>query len=110
MLIAELTGCWVHPTEKCWIDVRKAQADAAARPEFKGSVLFVETHEFVRDEKVSPGGWACHEWNNAETYFLVGNAMGEGMKKLLSTPAQPIHGGRPTGARFPGRKLVARAH
>jgi hypothetical protein len=67
-----------------WAAVRKAQADAAARPEFKGTVRFVETHDFVRRPEDSPcPGHGHHEFANAETYFLVGNALGEGMKSLL---------------------------
>jgi len=72
-----------------WWALRKAQAAAAARPEFRGNVLFVETHDFVRKEEDSPGGWPCHEFNNAETYFLVGDALGKGMADLLK-----VRGGR----------------
>ena len=83
VVIGELTGPWVK-AEGPWATVRKAQADAAARPEFKGSALFVETHDFVREPKDSPcPGHGHHEFANAETYFLVGSALGEGMKSLL---------------------------
>lgn len=83
VVIGELTGPWVK-AEGQWATVRKAQADAAARPEFKGTVLFVETHDFVRKPEDSPcPGHGHHEFANAETYFLVGNALGESMKKLL---------------------------
>jgi hypothetical protein len=86
VVIGELTGPWgADCKEKAALAIRKAQADAAARPEFKGTVLFVETHDFVRPAKESPNpGHGHHEFGNAETYFLVGNALGEGMKKLLS--------------------------
>ena len=48
---------------------------------------FVETHDFVRKPEDSPNpGHGHHEFGNAETYFLVGNALGEGMKKLLTPP------------------------
>ena len=46
-VIGELTGPWVQ-APGAWAKLRKAQAAAAARPEFKGTVLFVETHDFVR--------------------------------------------------------------
>jgi hypothetical protein len=78
VVVAELTGPWVKVGGE-WGDLRKAQADAA-----DPARLFVPTRDFVRKEEESPGGWPCHEFNNAETYFLVGNAMGEGMKKLLA--------------------------
>jgi len=83
VVIGELTGPWVK-AEGQWAAIRKAQANAAARPEFKSTVLFVETHEFVRLPEESPcPTHGHHEFANAETYFLVGNALGEGMKGLL---------------------------
>ncbi|MCY2952571.1 MAG: glycoside hydrolase N-terminal domain-containing protein [Planctomycetota bacterium] len=83
VVIGELTGPWVQAPGE-WATLRKAQAAAAARPEFKGNVLFVETHDFVRKPEDSPcPGHGHHEFANAETYFLVGNTLGEGMKKLL---------------------------
>jgi hypothetical protein len=83
-VIGEITGPWVQAPGE-WATLRKAQAAAAARPEFKGNVLFVETHDFVRKPEDSPcPGHGHHEFANAETYFLVGNAIGEGMKKLLN--------------------------
>ncbi len=86
VVIGELTGPWVDAPGE-WATLRKAQAAAAARPEFKGNVLFVETHDFVRPAKESPNpGHGHHEFGNAETYFLVGDALGKGMIKLL-TPA-----------------------
>jgi len=83
IVIGELTGPWVQ-AEGAWAALRQAQAGAAARPEFKGKVRFVETHNFVRKPEDSPcPGHGHHEFANAETYFLVGNALGQGMKKLL---------------------------
>jgi hypothetical protein len=90
VVIGELTGAWVK-AEGPWAALRKAQADAAARPEFKGTVWFVETHDFVRRPEDSPcPGHGHHEFANAETYFLVGNALGEGMKSLLSPPQDSL--------------------
>ncbi|MCY3022285.1 MAG: sialate O-acetylesterase [Planctomycetota bacterium] len=84
VVIGELTGPWVQAPGE-WATLRKAQAAAAARPEFQGTVFFVETHDFVRKPEESPNpGHGHHEFGNAETYFLVGNALGEGMKKLLT--------------------------
>jgi hypothetical protein len=60
----------------------KAQAAVAEYEEFKGNVAFVKTREFWRDKEVSPNGNDYH-WNtNAETYYLIGEAMGNAMKKL----------------------------
>ena len=83
-VIGELTGPWVQaPAE--WEKLRKAQAAAAARPEFKGNVTVVPTRDFVRPAKESPNpGHGHHEFGNAETYFLVGDALGRGMLELLA--------------------------
>ena len=88
-VVGELTGPWVEAPDE-WAMLRKAQAAAAARPEFKGNVLFVETHDFVRKAEDSPNpGHGHHEFGNAETYFLVGDALGKGMRALLdSRPAK----------------------
>lgn len=88
VVIGELTGPWVQ-APGAWATLRKAQANAANRPEFKGNVLFVETHDFVRRAEDSPNpGHGHHEFGNAETYFLVGDALGKGMVKLHAALAK----------------------
>lgn len=73
-VVGELTGPWVEAPGE-WKTLRQAQARAAARPEFKDTVLFVETHDFVRRPEDSPNPThGHHEFGNAETYFLVGDA------------------------------------
>jgi len=63
---------------------RKAQAAIADVPEFKGNVLFVKTTDFARPAEESPNVSHGHHWfGNAESYFLIGNALGEAMKPLL---------------------------
>jgi len=60
------------------------QRAAAGRPEFKGTAVFVETHDFVRPAAESPNpGHGHHEFGNAETGLLVGEALGKGMLSLL---------------------------
>jgi hypothetical protein len=87
VVVGEFTGPWLKDSKDlppAAAAIRKAQADAAARPEFKGSVLFVETRDFVRKPEDSPNsGHGHHEFGNAETYFLVGVALGKGMIGLL---------------------------
>ncbi len=64
--------------------IRGAQAAAAARPEFAGTVLFVPTSQFARPADQSPCTGHGHHWfANAESYFLIGGALGQGMKELL---------------------------
>ena len=60
------------------------QAAVAAMPEFRKTVLFVLTHDFVRTEAESPTSEGYHEFKNGETYFLIGNALGEGMAKPVA--------------------------
>ncbi len=67
------------------LSLMKAQAAVAERSEFQGNVAFVGTKAFWRPQEVSPSGQGYH-WNtNAETYYLIGEAMGEAMKRLLAT-------------------------
>ena len=66
------------------LGIMKAQAAAAALPEFKGNVTCVETRDFFRKAEDSPSNQGYH-WNgSAETYFLIGDAMAEAMKKLCN--------------------------
>jgi hypothetical protein len=82
VVIGELTGAWVEAPPE-WTKLRKAQAAVAQRPEFAGNVIFVETHDFVRKPEDSPNpSHGHHEFGNAETYFLIGDALGKGMLKL----------------------------
>ncbi len=82
-VIGELTGPWVDAPPE-WTALRRAQAAAATRPDFVGNVVFVPTHDFVRRAEDSPNpGHGHHEFGNAETCLLVGDALGKGMAKLL---------------------------
>ncbi len=94
VVIGELTGPWVDAPKE-WEQLRKAQAAAAGHAEFAGNVVFVPTREFVRAPEDSPNpGHGHHEFGNAETYFLVGDALGKGMLGLLRGNA----GARPAAA------------
>lgn len=84
VVVGELTGPWVEAPGE-WNTLRSAQRKAAERPEWDGTVRFVETHEFVRKPEDSPNPThGHHEFGNAETYFLVGDALGKGMTSLLA--------------------------
>ena len=79
VVVGELTGPWVV-ADGAWADLRRAQAAAATLPEWNGTVRFVPTHEFVRAPEDSPHpSHGHHEFGNAETYVLVGRALGEVM-------------------------------
>jgi hypothetical protein len=60
----------------------QAQAAVAKYPEFKGNVAFVGTKNFWRPKEVSPTGQGFHWNSNAETFYLIGTAMGEAMLGL----------------------------
>jgi hypothetical protein len=86
-VVGELTGPWVDAPGG-WAAVRAAQAAAAARPEFQGNVVFVPTRQFVRAAEDSPNpGHGHHEFGNAETCFLVGEALGRAMLSLTPDTA-----------------------
>jgi alpha-galactosidase len=70
------------------LSLMKAQASVAERDEFRGNVAFVGTKAFWRDASVSPSGQGYH-WNtNAETYYLIGEAMGRAMVRLVEPRAK----------------------
>ena len=67
--------------ELCEIQLK--MADPKAFPEFEGTIAAVETRPFKRSTEESPSGFGYHWNHNAESHFLVGDAMGEAMVKLL---------------------------
>ena len=82
VVIGELTGPWVDAPKE-WTALRQAQANVALMPEFKDTVVFVPTREFVRKPEDSPNpSHGHHEFGNAETYFLVGDALGKAAAQM----------------------------
>jgi hypothetical protein len=65
------------------LSLMKAQAAVAERAEFKGNVAFVGTKTFWRPQEQSPSGQGYHWNSNAEAHYLIGEAMGEAMKRLV---------------------------
>ena len=102
VVIGELTGPWFEAPDD-WDRLRRAQAAAAARDEWKGSVVFVPTAAFVRDPGESPNPThGHHEFGHAETYFLVGDSLGKAMRSLVVTGAEPFVPAQPAGAHEDG--------
>ncbi|MGB0144891.1 MAG: sialate O-acetylesterase, partial [Akkermansiaceae bacterium] len=58
-------------------------ADPKVTPEFVGTIAAIETRPFKRSTEQSPSGFGYHWNHNAESHFLIGDAMGEAMVKLL---------------------------
>lgn len=88
VVIGGLTGPWATGATDlpaAAAQVRAAQAAVAQRAEFAKRVRFVATSDFVRAAKDSPNPThGHHEFGNAETYVLVGHALGEAMVTLLA--------------------------
>lgn len=62
-------------------DFRKAQEEGTKQIQ---NAVFVKTTDFARPPELSPNSGHGHHWfGNAESYFLIGEAAGEGMKSLL---------------------------
>ena len=68
-------------TEGALFEFRKAQEEGTKQIK---NALFVKTTDFARPAELSPCPTHGHHWfANAESYFLIGEACGEGMKSLL---------------------------
>jgi alpha-galactosidase len=89
------------PTEKHprALALMKAQAAVADHEEFRGNVAFVPTKRFWREKELSPTGQGYHWNSNAETYYLIGDAMGQAMKQLLQK--RPVPAFAPQQSKLP---------
>ena len=75
-------------TEGDMFEFRKAQEQGTKR--IKNARL-IKTTDFARPPEVSPNTGHGHHWyGNAESYFLIGDALGKGMVKLLDAKDYPI--------------------
>ena len=76
--------------------LRAAQQAACGRPEVGGGTRFVPTAAFRRKPEDSPNPDHGHHWfGNAESYLLIGTALGHAMIELVdersnAPPAQPL--------------------
>jgi len=68
------------------MDAQEAVTDFDRYPAFRGNVAFVETTGFWRERDVSPTGGGHHWYGNGESYYLIGNGMGQAMGELLHAP------------------------
>ena len=68
-------------TEGAMFEFRKAQEEGTKQIK---NAVFIKTTDFARPAELSPCPGHGHHWfANAESYFLIGDAAGEGMKSLL---------------------------
>lgn len=75
--------------------IMNAQRAVAESEEFKATTQYVETRGFFRDGPVSPRPIRYHWCCNAETYWLIGEGMGNAMVELLGGPDAPETPGKP---------------
>ena len=76
-----------------YLEILKAQmavGDPKKHPEFAGTVASVDTRDFWREVDESPRSQDYHYNRNAETYMLVGDALGRAMVGLLGGKAEPL--------------------
>jgi len=75
-----------HPRALSLMEAQLAMEDFTKYPEFKGNVAVDDTRDYYRTVELSPANQGYH-WNrNAETYFLIGNAMATEMLEILENP------------------------
>ena len=66
------------------LNAQMAVGDSKKHPDFAGNVLSVDIRGFWRSVDESPKAEGYHYNRNAETYMLIGDALGRGMVKLLT--------------------------
>jgi hypothetical protein len=69
--------------ETTFPDIIKAQQAVAALPRFKSTVRYIETRDFWPVKSASPDVYPEKWYGNAESFYKIGQAVGEGMISLL---------------------------
>ncbi len=72
------------------LQAQMAVGDPKKHPEFAGTVASVDTRDFWREVDESPANQDYHYNRNAETYMLVGDALGRAMVRLLGGKAEAL--------------------
>jgi hypothetical protein len=89
------------------LDAQMAVGDPDAHPEFAGSVTSIDTRPFWREVDESPKNQDYHYNRNAETYLLVGDALGRAMVRLRGAAAEDLD--VPPRPRRPAAELAPEA-
>jgi hypothetical protein len=80
----ELAGFTKDDQKEAIGKIIAAQLALPERPEFRGSAATTETRDFYRPQEKFGGNKQTIHWHgNGESYWLVGEAMGRDMVKLL---------------------------
>jgi hypothetical protein len=80
-----------HNMAEKFLRIHRAQmavADDKRHPEYAGNVASVDTRDFWREVDESPTNQDYHYHRNAETYVLIGDALGRSMVRLLGGKAE----------------------
>ena len=91
--VVATVGFGGHRMADKYLEILKAQmavGDPKKHPEFAGMVASVDTRDFWREVDESPRSQDYHYNRNAETYMLVGDALGRAMVRLLGGTAEAL--------------------
>ena len=69
-------------------EAQLAVADPKRHPEFAGTVRTIDARPFWREPEISPKNQDYHYNHNAETYMLVGDALGRAMAEMEGGKAE----------------------
>ena len=92
-VVVATVGFGGHNMQEKFLRILKAQiavGDAKQHPEYAGTVASVDTRDFWREVDESPTNQDYHYNRNAETYMLIGDALGRAMVGLLGGNAEPL--------------------
>ncbi|MFT7640570.1 MAG: hypothetical protein ACI9G1_002313 [Pirellulaceae bacterium] len=92
-VVVATVGFGGHNMSDKFLRILKAQmavGDAKMHPEYTGTVASIDTRDFWREVDESPTNQDYHYNRNAETYVLIGDALGRAMVGLLGGKAEPL--------------------
>ncbi|MDE0569224.1 MAG: hypothetical protein OSB44_00990 [Verrucomicrobiales bacterium] len=92
-VVVATIGFGGHNMQEKFLNIHQAQmaiSDTKKHPEYAGTVASVDTRDFWREVDESPKGEDYHYNRNAETYMLIGDALGRAMVRLLGGKAEPL--------------------
>ena len=91
--VVATVGFGGHRMQEKFLRILKAQlavGDPKQHPEYAGTVASVDTRNFWREVDESPTNQDYHYNRNAETYMLIGDALGRAMVGLHGGNAEPL--------------------
>ena len=92
-VVVATVGFGGHQMQEKFLRILNAQmavGDAKQHPEFDGNVASVDTRDYWREVDESPTSQDYHYNRNAETYVLIGDALGRAMVRLKGGQAEPL--------------------